>query len=43
MLVTMVGSQGTNAVGFLTTAEDWTIYGRIQQSLSTDRAARSLS
>ena len=36
VLVTMVGGQGTNAVGFLTTAEDWTTYGRVQQSLSTD-------
>ncbi len=36
VLVTMVGGQGTNAVGFLTTAEDWATYGRIQQSLSAD-------
>jgi sugar phosphate isomerase/epimerase len=36
VLVTMVGGQGTNAVGFLTTAQDWATYGRIQQSLSSD-------
>lgn len=36
VLVTMVGGQGTNAVGFLTTAQDWATYGRVQQSLSSD-------
>jgi hypothetical protein len=32
----MVGGQGTNAIVFLTTAQDWATYGKIQQSLSTD-------
>ena len=36
VLVTMVGGPGTNAIGFLTTAQDWATYGKIQQSLSTD-------
>src|SRR5262245_1509204 len=36
VLINMVGGQGTNAIGFLTTAEDWAKYGQIQQSLTTD-------
>ena len=36
VLVNMVGGPGTNAIGVLTTAEDWATYGKIQQSLSTD-------
>ena len=36
VLVTMVGGQGTNAIGFQTTAQDWATYGKIQQSLTTD-------
>jgi hypothetical protein len=32
----MVGGQGTNAIGLLSTAEDWAAYGKIQQSLSAD-------
>jgi sugar phosphate isomerase/epimerase len=36
VLVNMVGGQGTNAIGFLTSAQDWSTYGQIQQSLSTD-------
>jgi hypothetical protein len=32
----MVGGQGTNAIGLLTTAHDWATYGKIQQRLSTD-------
>ncbi|OBH62257.1 hypothetical protein [Mycobacterium sp. E2479] len=36
VLVTMVGGQGTNAVGFLTTAEDWTRYGQVQEALFGD-------
>ncbi len=36
VMVNMVGGQGTNAIGFLSTAEDWAKYGQIQQSLSTD-------
>jgi hypothetical protein len=36
VLVNMVGGQGTNAIGFLTTAEDWAKYGQIQQKLSAD-------
>ena len=36
VLVTMVGGQGTNAIVFLTTAQDWATYGKIQQSLSSD-------
>lgn len=36
VLVNMVGGQGTNAIGVLSTAEDWAKYGQIQQSLNTD-------
>jgi hypothetical protein len=36
VLVNMVGGQGTNAIGFLTTAQDWATYDQIQQSLNTD-------
>ena len=36
VLVTMVGGPGTNAIGFLTTAQDWATYGQIQQALSND-------
>lgn len=36
VLVNMVGGQGTNTIGFLTTAQDWATYGQIQQSLSSD-------
>ena len=36
VLVNMVGGQGTNAIVFLGTAEDWAKYGQIQQSLTTD-------
>jgi hypothetical protein len=32
VLVTIVGGQGTNAIGLLTTAQDWATYGKIQQS-----------
>ena len=30
------GVQGTNAIGLLTTAQDWATYGKIQQGLTTD-------
>jgi hypothetical protein len=36
VLVTIVGGQGTNAIGLLTTAQDWATCGKIQQSLTTD-------
>lgn len=36
VLVNKVGGQGTNSIGFLTTAKDWATYGQIQQSLSSD-------
>lgn len=36
VMVNMVGGQGTNAIGFLSTSEDWAKYGQSQQSLSTD-------
>jgi hypothetical protein len=35
-LVTMVGGQATNAIGLLSTAEDWATYGKIQQDLNSD-------
>lgn len=41
-LVNMIGGQGTNAIGLMTTAQDWATYGRIQQSLSTDPDYQSL-
>jgi hypothetical protein len=36
VMVNMVGGQGTNAIGLLSTAEDWAKYGQMQQSLNTD-------
>lgn len=36
VLVNMVGGPGTNALGLLSTAQDWAAYGQIQQSLNTD-------
>ncbi|MEB4211042.1 hypothetical protein [Mycobacterium sp. 94-17] len=41
-LVTMIGGQGTNAVGLLTTAQDWAAYGQVQQSLSDDADYQAL-
>ena len=42
VLVTMVGGPGTNAIGFLTTAQDWATYGKIQQGLNTDKDYQGL-
>ena len=36
VLVTMIGGPATNTVGVLSTAEDWTRYGQIQQSMMDD-------
>jgi sugar phosphate isomerase/epimerase len=36
VMVNMVGGQGTNAIGFLTTSQDWATYGKVQQSLTSD-------
>ena len=36
VLVTMVGGQGTNAIGILATAEDWAAYGKVQQAFTSD-------
>ncbi|OBI97541.1 hypothetical protein [Mycobacterium sp. 1465703.0] len=36
VLVNMVGGPGTNSIGFLTTAQDWATYGRIQEALTSD-------
>ncbi|OBG75461.1 MULTISPECIES: hypothetical protein [unclassified Mycobacterium] len=35
-LVNVVGGQGTNSLGLLSTADDWASYGQIQQSLTAD-------
>ncbi|MDT7721610.1 MAG: hypothetical protein WA622_12570 [Mycobacterium sp.] len=42
VLVTVVGGPGTNAIGFLTTAQDWATYGKIQQGLNTDKDYQGL-
>ncbi|OBH49002.1 hypothetical protein [Mycobacterium sp. E2479] len=36
VLVTMVGGPATNAIGLLSTAEDWTRYGQVQEALFGD-------
>jgi multidrug efflux pump subunit AcrB len=35
-LVTMVGGDATNTIGILSTAEDWTKFGQIQQAMMSD-------
>lgn len=36
VMATMVGGPATNAIGVLSTAEDWTRYGQLQQALFSD-------
>jgi hypothetical protein len=36
VLVTTIGGSATNTVGALSTAEDWTRFGQIQQALMDD-------
>jgi hypothetical protein len=36
VLATMIGGAATNAIGILSTAEDWTRFGQIQQALMGD-------
>src|SRR5262249_29611365 len=36
VMVNMVGGAGTNAIGFLSTADDWAADGRVQQGLTSD-------
>jgi hypothetical protein len=36
VLATMVGGPATNTIGLLSTAEDWTRYGQIQDALMGD-------
>jgi hypothetical protein len=36
VLVTMVGGAATNTIGVLSSAEDWTKYGQIQQAFMDD-------
>ena len=36
VLATMVGGPATNTIGVLSTAEDWTRYGQLQQALMGD-------
>ena len=36
VLVTMIGGPATNTIGVLSTAEDWTRYGKVQQALLDD-------
>jgi multidrug efflux pump subunit AcrB len=41
-LVTMVGGDATNTIGILSTAEDWSKYGQIQDALMQDPAMQAL-
>ena len=41
-LVTMVGGDATNTIGVLSTAEDWSRYGQIQQAMMTDPDMQAL-
>ncbi|OBH62333.1 hypothetical protein [Mycobacterium sp. E2479] len=36
VLATMIGGPATNAIGLLSTAEDWTRYGQVQEALFGD-------
>jgi sugar phosphate isomerase/epimerase len=36
VLVTMIGGAETNTIGVLSSAEDWTKFGQIQQALMND-------
>ncbi|RDH78216.1 hypothetical protein DVS77_12830 [Mycolicibacterium moriokaense] len=41
-LVTMVGGDATNTIGILSTAEDWSRYGQIQDALMKDAEMQAL-
>ena len=41
-LVTMVGGEGTNTIGVLSTAEDWSRYGQIQDAMMKDPDMQAL-
>jgi multidrug efflux pump subunit AcrB len=41
-LVTMVGGDATNTIGILSTAENWSRYGQIQDALMQDPAMQAL-
>lgn len=41
-LVNMIGGQGTNAIGLMSTTQDWAAYGQVQQSLNADPDFQSL-
>lgn len=41
-LVNMIGGQGTNAIGLMSTTQDWAAYGQVQQSLNADPEFQSL-
>jgi multidrug efflux pump subunit AcrB len=41
-LVTMVGGDATNTIGILSTAEDWTRYGKIQDAMMADPDMQAL-
>ena len=36
VLVTMIGGPATNTIGVLSSSEDWTRYGKVQQALLDD-------
>jgi len=41
-LVTMVGGEATNTIGILSSAEDWSRYGQIQDALMKDPEMQAL-
>ena len=42
VLVTMIGGPATNTIGVLSTAEDWTRYGQVQQAVMDDPETQAL-
>ena len=41
-LATMIGGDATNTIGVLSSAEDWTRFGQIQQALMNDPEMQAL-
>jgi len=41
-LVTMLGGDATNTIGVLSSAEDWTKFGKIQEAMMTDPEMQAL-
>ena len=42
VLATIVGGEATNQLGFLTTAENWTKFGQVQEAFYSDPKAQAL-